>query len=88
MSVINRFCSSGLEATSILAAKIKAGIIDIGLAGGVENMTMFAENFTAPIKPDDLSSSVFENPQARDCLLGMGFTSENVAKQYGISREI
>lgn len=41
MSVINRFCSSGLEATSIIAAKIKSGIIDVGIAGGVENMTMF-----------------------------------------------
>jgi len=36
MSVINRFCSSGLEANSIIAAKIKSGIIDIGIAGGVE----------------------------------------------------
>jgi acetyl-CoA acyltransferase 1 len=34
-------CSSGLEAVSIIAAKIKAGVIDIGIGGGVENMSMY-----------------------------------------------
>lgn len=40
ISVINRFCSSGLEANAIIAAKIRSGIIDIGIAAGVENMTL------------------------------------------------
>jgi len=35
----NRLCSSGLEACAQIAAKIKAGIIDIGIAGGFENMS-------------------------------------------------
>jgi len=51
MSVINRFCSSGLESNSIIAAKIRSGIIDIGIAGGVEQMTMFADNFAMPVNP-------------------------------------
>lgn len=32
---INRLCSSGLEAVGIIAAKIKAGIIDCGIGSGV-----------------------------------------------------
>lgn len=33
---INRQCSSGIEACSIIASKIKAGIIDCGIGGGVD----------------------------------------------------
>ena len=32
---INRLCSSGLEACAIIASKIKAGVIDIGVGAGV-----------------------------------------------------
>lgn len=32
---INRLCSSGLESCSIIAAKIKSGVIDIGIGAGV-----------------------------------------------------
>ncbi len=32
---INRLCSSGLESCSIVAAKIKSGVIDIGIGSGV-----------------------------------------------------
>jgi len=32
---VNRLCSSGLEACSLIAAKIKAGVIDIGIGSGV-----------------------------------------------------
>lgn len=38
---INRLCSSGLEACAIIASKIKAGVIDVGIGAGVENMSMF-----------------------------------------------
>jgi acetyl-CoA acyltransferase 1 len=34
-----------------------------------------------------LSEAVFEHEQARNCLMGMGMTSENVAEKYGISKE-
>ncbi|KAH0939962.1 hypothetical protein HID58_007423 [Brassica napus] len=40
--------------------------------------------------PDDLLASVLkaqEFPGARDCLLPMGITSENVAERYGVTRE-
>jgi acetyl-CoA acyltransferase 1 len=32
---INRLCSSGLESCAIIASKIKSGVIDIGIGGGV-----------------------------------------------------
>jgi acetyl-CoA acyltransferase 1 len=38
---INRLCSSGLEACSIIAAKINAGVIDIGIGSGVESMSLY-----------------------------------------------
>ena len=38
---VKRQCGSSLQATAKIAAFIKAGGIDVGLAGGVENMSMF-----------------------------------------------
>lgn len=38
---INRLCSSGLESCSIVAAKIKSGVIDIGIGAGVESMSLY-----------------------------------------------
>src|SRR5919205_968484 len=37
---INRFCSSGLQSTAIVADRIAAGSIDAGLAGGLESMSL------------------------------------------------
>ena len=36
---INRLCSSGLQAVATIANSIRAGQIDIGIGGGVENMS-------------------------------------------------
>jgi acetyl-CoA acetyltransferase len=38
-------------------------------------------------QPDGWSEAVLSNKEAEDCLLPMGITSENVAAEYGISRE-
>jgi acetyl-CoA acyltransferase 1 len=82
----NRLCSSGLEAVSQVASKIRAGLLDIGIAGGVEQMSMYDMNSSAP-QPDLIAEDVFNNETARNCLLPMGMTSENVAEKYGITRE-
>ena len=37
---VNRWCSSGLESIAIVAAKIRAGLLDIAVAAGVESMSM------------------------------------------------
>ncbi len=36
---LNRFCSSGLEAVNIAAAKVKAGDVDLAVGGGMESMS-------------------------------------------------
>jgi len=36
LMAVNRLCSSGLEACSIIASKIRSGTIDIGIGSGVE----------------------------------------------------
>lgn len=74
---VNRLCSSGLEACSIIAAKIKAGVIDIGIGSGTESMSLYDMN--SSVNVDALSDYVFDHEKARVCLTGMGETSENVA---------
>lgn len=81
---VNRLCSSGLEACSIIASKIKSGYIDIGIGSGVETMSLYDMN--ASVNVDLISEAVFENEKARTCLIGMGETSENVAEKYGVNR--
>ena len=67
---INRLCSSGLEACSIIAAKIKAGVINIGIGSGVESMSVYDMN--ASVNVEKISEAVFEDEKARTCLMGMG----------------
>jgi len=62
---VNRQCSSGIEACSIVASKIKAGIIDIGIGAGVESMSMY--NMMELVDPSSLSDELFENENARNC---------------------
>ena len=37
-SVINRFCGSSMDAIHQMSTKIESGDIEIGIAGGVEDM--------------------------------------------------
>lgn len=79
---INRQCSSGLQAVAHVAANIKAGYYDVGLATGVETMSLAEFKWSGSMNP-----RVFLNQQAKDCLLPMGITSENVASRYGVTRK-
>lgn len=36
LTAINRFCSSGIEACAVIAAKIRSNMLDIGIGAGVE----------------------------------------------------
>jgi len=82
-SVVNRFCSSGLKATQDIANQIAEGSIDIGLAIGSEMMSVVGgDRIEAPFHPD-----VLKNQEALDCMQPMGQTSENVGKDFNISRE-
>lgn len=81
---VNRQCSSGLQALAHVAAGIKAGYYDVGIAAGVESMTSATPQgmWEGPVNP-----KIFLNDKAKSCLLPMGITSENVARQYGITRK-
>lgn len=84
ISTVNRQCSSGLQAVANIAASIEAGFIDIGIGAGVESMTM---HYGPEAMPESMSSKADQCQQAADCLIPMGITSENVAKEYSVSRE-
>lgn len=83
---VNRQCSSSLQTISDIAASIQQRTIDVGIAAGTESMT---KNYGTRAIPADLSPRLKEShsQEARDCIMPMGITSENVAKEYGISRE-
>ena len=82
VSTVSRWCSSGLLATQSVANQIKAGCIDIGIAVGVENMSINSDD-GAPGFAADLNA----NPQIRDLNELMPWTSENVARDFNITRE-
>jgi acetyl-CoA acyltransferase len=77
---INRFCSSGLQAASMIADRIAVGGIDVGIAGGVESMSMVPMG----------GARVSFNPRLVDTMpdayIPMGNTAENVARRFEISR--
>lgn len=78
---VNRYCSSGLETIAIGTAKIKAGMADVIIAGGVECMSPI------PFGGWKISPNydvVKENP---DYYWGMGLTAEAVARDFKVSRE-
>ncbi|KAJ2079280.1 3-ketoacyl-CoA thiolase with broad chain length specificity [Coemansia sp. RSA 988] len=86
VQTVNRQCSSGLQAVVHIAHEIQSGMIDIGIGAGVESMTQFYGPKHKMI-PDTISEEVMAAPEVADCLTPMGFTSENVANDFGISRQ-
>jgi len=99
-SVVNRQCSSGLQAVANIAASIKSGIIDVGIAGGVESMTQtgMTPPDMASINQDIVQAAMTRmgggTPEgdasvllASSCMTPMGITSENVAEKWGITRQ-
>jgi len=94
---VNRLCASGLSAIAGAARGVKVGEGDVYVAGGTESMTR------APYVMSKGSSAFARDVQLFDTSLGwrfvnpmmqalhgtdsMGQTAENVAEQYGISRD-
>ncbi len=78
-ATVNRFCSSGLQAIADATARIRAGMADVVVAGGVEHMS-------SPVLSD---TAEFRNPWLEErtaAYLPMGVTGENVARRYGLNR--
>jgi acetyl-CoA acyltransferase len=78
---VNRYCASGLETIATAVAKIKSGMADMIVAGGVEIMSGMPFGGWK-IVPNPVVSK--EHP---DWYWGMGLTAEAVAKDYHVSRE-
>ncbi|KAG6003475.1 hypothetical protein E4U21_002011 [Claviceps maximensis] len=80
-STVNRFCSSGLKAIADIAHSISQNSIEIGIAGGAESMSAASpdNNYDA----DVLAAS----HEAEDCVQPMGWTSENVGRDFNITRD-
>ncbi|KAI1206014.1 thiolase [Annulohypoxylon truncatum] len=83
-SSVNRFCSSGLKATADIAHQIASGSIEVGIAAGTESMSAGGDALEQPFDKEVTKHS----QEADDCMMAMGWTSENVARDFGISRQV
>lgn len=81
----NRACASSLQAIAAVAAQIRTDAIDVGIGAGMESMT---RNYGSRAIPVDVWPALRDSPvqAARDCVMAMGLTSENVARRYGVAR--
>ena len=80
---VNRFCSSGLNAITMAADRIRVGEADVMIAGGVESMSMVPMGGNTP----SMSPEIFVGDENIGIAYGMGLTAEKVAQQWKISRE-
>lgn len=78
---INRYCASGLESIAMATAKIRSGMGECFIAGGVESMSLVP---TAGWKTVPAYSIAKDEP---DYYLNMGLTAEAVAAEYNVNRE-
>lgn len=79
--VVNRYCGSGLETIALGAAKIKAGMADCIIAGGIESMSL------VPMMGHKVALNYKMASEHPEWYLSMGLTAEEVAKDYSITRE-
>ena len=96
-STVNRLCGSGMDAVGIAARAIKAGEMQLMIAGGVESMSR------APFVMPKAGSAFSRDTAVHDTTIGWRFvnpkmkaafgvdsmpeTAENVAAEYKVSRE-
>lgn len=96
-TTINRLCGSGMDAVLMAARQIRGGEADLVIAGGVESMSR------APFVMPKADAAFSRNAEIYDTTIGWRFvnpvmkalygtesmpeTGENVAEDYGISRE-
>ncbi|WP_448701034.1 acetyl-CoA C-acyltransferase [Mucilaginibacter sp. AW1-3] len=79
--IMNRYCASGLETIATATAKIRSGMADCIIAGGVESMSMIPMGGWKIVPNPDIAVT---HP---DWYWNMGLTAEEVAKVYKVSRE-
>lgn len=80
---VNRFCASGLTAVSMAANAIATGEAEVMIAAGAESMSMVPMSGNKP----SFNPAIFAKDENLGIAYGMGMTAENVAKQWGITRD-
>src|ERR1700746_2517353 len=75
---LNRLCASGLEATGAAARAIRAGEMDLAIAGGVESMTR------APFVMGKAPEAFPRSAEMYDTTIGWRFVNPVMKAQYGI----
>ena len=90
---INKVCGSGLNAVNLAAALIRGGLAECVIAGGMENMSQAPHTVSMRWgqKMGDLKavdSMIHEGLWDAFFDYHMGVTAENVARLYGITREM
>lgn len=90
---VNKVCASGMKAVALAAQSIRSGEAEVILAGGMENMSLIpyalpAGRWGARMNNVDLVDlMVFDGLYEIFYGYHMGLTAENIAENYGISRE-
>ena len=78
---VNRYCASGLETIAIATAKIRSGMAECIIAGGVESMSLL------PMTGWRTALNYGIAKDYADYYSSMGLTAEAVANEYKVSRE-
>ncbi|OQX67536.1 MAG: acetyl-CoA acetyltransferase [Sorangiineae bacterium NIC37A_2] len=79
-ATVNRYCASGLQTIAMIAERIQVGAIDVGVAGGVESMSLIPMGGHVT----RLNPAIVE--QRPEIYMNMGLTAENVASRFEVSR--
>lgn len=91
---INKVCGSGLRTVSLAAQMIKAGDADIIVAGGMENMSAAPYVLDKARWGQRMGDGKLVDTMIKDALWDafnnyhMGVTAENIAEQWGLTREM
>ena len=91
---INKVCGSGLRTVALAAQMIKAGDADIVVAGGMENMSAAPYVLDKARWGQRMGDGKLVDTMIKDALWDafnnyhMGVTAENIAKQWGLTREM
>ena len=77
-TTVNRLCGSGMDAIGITSRAIKAGELQLAIAGGVESMSR------APFVMGKAETAFSRNAEIYDTTIGWRFVNKILKKQYGI----
>jgi acetyl-CoA acetyltransferase family protein len=79
-ATVNRLCGSGMDAVGSIARAIRAGEIELGIAGGVESMSR------APFVMPKAESAFARTPAIYDTTIGWRFINPKMKAKYGVDQ--